>query len=287
MADIAHVNGRPSVSPIASTRRLPDVTKYRDALEDMALSLGRAELWITLAWHDIKLRYRRSIIGPFWISIATLIVVGIMGYVYASILKQGIRDFLPFAAAGLIAWEMISACISEGARVFIDQSSAIRQVPLPLPVHVLRMVSQKFFIAAHNALAVLLILLALREPLSFNTLWLLPGLVVVLINLFWIALLLGILSARFRDVPVIVNCLMPVLFLSTPVFWRPEMLPASRSWFVNLNPIANLIEVLRNPILGAAPSASTWLACGFVTIVGCAMTVAVYAQCRHRVALWV
>ena len=287
MADIAHAERGCRPSPALSTLRFADDPKYLNTLKDLADSFGRAELWITLAWHDIKLRYRRSIIGPFWISLATLIVIGIMSFVYASILKQGIYGFLPFAAAGLISWEMISACILEGTRVFIDQASAIRQVPLPLPVHVLRLVSQKFFIAIHNGLAVLLIFLVLREPINLKILLLLPGLCVVLINMCWLVLLLGILGARFRDVPVIANCLTPILFLSTPIFWHPEMLPASRSWLVDLNPAANLIEVLRGPMLGIVPSGSTWLACGVITVSGWALTILVFARCRHRIALWV
>jgi ABC-type polysaccharide/polyol phosphate export permease len=195
--------------------------------------------------------------------------------------------FLPFAAVGLVTWGLISACLTEGTRVFINQSAAIKQLPLPLPVHVLRMLWQQFAIMLHNAVAILLIIVVMRQPLNLNSVLVLPALLLLLVNLCWIALLLGIISARFRDVPIIVGSLIPIIFLATPIFWKPEMLPLSRAWVVGLNPIANLIEVVRAPILGSPPNVAVWLTCIVFAIVGWTITIAVYSRCRHRIALWI
>src|SRR4029079_2961878 len=73
--------------------------KYDAAIRDVVGSLRRSDLWLTLGWHDIKQRDGRSVIGPFWISIATLIFLAIMTLIYAALFNQNIIDFLPFAAA--------------------------------------------------------------------------------------------------------------------------------------------------------------------------------------------
>src|ERR1700691_5917329 len=120
-----------------------DSKPRHETLVDDLIESGRLSgLWLTLGWHDIKQRYRRSVIGPFWITIATLVFVVIMTFLYSALFNESFTAFMPFAAAGLVAWGLISACLTEGTRVFIDQSAAIKQLPLPLPVHVLRMLWQ-------------------------------------------------------------------------------------------------------------------------------------------------
>jgi ABC-type polysaccharide/polyol phosphate export permease len=264
-----------------------DTAKYEAALADVGRSLRRADLWLTLGWYDIKQRYRRSVIGPFWISIATLIFLAIMTLVYAALFNQNIVDFLPFAAAGLVSWGLIAACITEGTRVFIDQSAGIRQLPVPLPVYVLRLVWRQFIIMLHNAVVVLLIVSLYGKYLTLDSVLIVPALGLLLLNLGWMAFLLGMLGARFRDVPMIVGCFVPVLFLGTPIFWKQDMLPASRHWVVDFNPVAQLIELVRAPALGGSPSVLLWVSCILMAVLGWSATLAIYAHCRHRIALWV
>jgi ABC-type polysaccharide/polyol phosphate export permease len=261
--------------------------RYEALIADLIASGSLAELWLTLGWHDIRQRYRRSVIGPFWITLATLIFVGLMTFLYSTLFNESFVSFLPSAAAGLVTWGLISACLTDGTRVFIDQSAAIKQLPLPLPVHVLRMLWQQFIIMLHNGAAIVLVLAVTRQAPSLNTILVVPGMALILVNLCWMAMLLGIIAARYRDVPIIVSSLMPVVFLVTPIFWKPNMLPAGRAWVVSLNPVANLLEVVRAPILGIAPNLSVWLACMALAIAGWAMTAALYGQCRNRIALWV
>jgi ABC-type polysaccharide/polyol phosphate export permease len=262
-------------------------SKYEAAIKDVVVSLYRAELWLALGWHDIKQRYRRSVIGPFWISIATLIFLAIMTLIYASLFNQNLTEFLPFAATGLVTWGLIAACLTEGARVFIDQSAGIRQVPMPLPVHVFRLIWRQFVIMLHNALVVLLILMLYDRYITLHSFLLFPGLALLLLNLCWVVLLLGMLGARFRDVQMITGCFVPVLFLGTPIFWKQDMLPPDRHWIVDLNPVAQLIEIVRAPMLGTAPSAIVWLTCIAIAVLGWSVTMAAFARYRHRIALWV
>jgi len=270
-----------------STAKRDGLLQCETLLDDLVESSRLAELWLTLGWHDIRQRYRRSVIGPFWITIATLIFVGIMTFLYSALFNESFITFLPFAAVGLVIWGLISTCMTEGARVFIEQSAAIKQLPLPLPVHVLRLMWQQFVIALHNAAVIPLILILIGQPINFNTILVVPAAMLLLCNLCWISMLLGIVGARYRDVPIIVCSMMPIVFLATPVFWKPGMLPANRAWVIDLNPVANFIEVVRAPILGSAPATAAWLSCIIIAIGGWAMTIVVYGRCRNRVALWV
>jgi ABC-2 type transport system permease protein/lipopolysaccharide transport system permease protein len=100
------------------------------------------------------------------------------------------------------------------------------------------------------------------------------------------ALFLGLLSARFRDVPLIIGSIVQVLFFLTPVIWRPEMLP-DRALFLQLNPFYHMVEILRAPLLGSAPSMESWIANVLIAFVGWTICLFFYSAYRWRIAYWV
>src|SRR3954452_9004967 len=102
------------------------------ALLDLAEGLRRSDLWLFMGWHDVRQRYRRSSLGPFWITLATALFVTAMTLVYAGLFGQSIQAFLPLVACGTVVWSLISGCIVEGSTVFVTASATIKQVPAPL-----------------------------------------------------------------------------------------------------------------------------------------------------------
>ena len=150
-----------------------------------------------------------------------------------------------------------------------------------------RLLWLQFVIMLHNAVVIVPISFFTGQAPNHNIILILPALALLLINLCWMALLLGIISARYRDVPIIVGALMPIMFLATPIFWTRDLLPGDRSWVVEFNPIANMIEVVRGPVLGTAPPSTAWIACILAAILGWTVTITVYGRCRHRIASWV
>ena len=113
-----------------------------------------------------------------------------------------------------------------------------------------------------------------------------PAVFVLLLNGFWMALLLGMLSARFRDIPLVLANAVQVLFFVTPVIWTPNMLPG-RALILDLNPFYHLIEILRAPLLGSAPTAENWVAVIVITITGWAAALWFFSAYRWRLAYWV
>jgi len=105
---------------------------------DIQKGLSAYTIWSVLGWHDIKQRYRRSIIGPFWFTLSTALMVIVLGVLYATLLKQEIRHYLPFLAVGLVVWQFINTVINEGTTILIGSQSLIKQINLPLTVHVCR-----------------------------------------------------------------------------------------------------------------------------------------------------
>jgi ABC-type polysaccharide/polyol phosphate export permease len=253
---------------------------------DILDGLRRADLWVFMGWHDVRQRYRRSTLGPFWITLATVIFIGLMTLVYSGLFNQSIADFLPLVGTGLIVWTLIAGCIGEGTNVFISAATVIKQIAAPLPVHVFRLLWQQFIYFLHNVVVLVVIVLAVGVPVNGATLLVFPALALVMLNMCWMVLLLGSLGARYRDVPTTVQSFLPALFIVTPVMWQVSYLPPGRQWVAYANPLTYLIEVVRLPVLGIAPSANVWGACLAMAAVGWLLAMYVYGRARTRVAYW-
>ncbi|WP_254453338.1 ABC transporter permease [Siccirubricoccus sp. G192] len=214
----------PIMPPAATARYLVDAANPRRrerALEDLATGFSRWRLPAALARLDIRNRYRGSVLGPFWLSLSTAIMVVALGLLYSALFKLPLADYLPFLAVSLIIWGMISQIVSDACTSLISSEGIIRQVPLPYTVHALRCVFRNAVIAAHSLPLILVIFLIFGHMPGPEALLALPGLALLAVNAFAIALFLGMLCARFRDIPPIVANVVQLAFFMSPVIWKP------------------------------------------------------------------
>lgn len=257
------------------------------ALADITAGLQRFHLAGVLGWQDVRQRYRRSALGPFWLTIGMAVMIGTIGVVFGQIFQSPLYEFFPFLAIGTIIWSFMSAVISEGSTGFIAAESIIKQLPIPLFVHVMRMMWRNLLILAHNIVIFPLVLIAVGKPLGWVALLSIPGLALTVLNLAWIALLLGILCARYRDLPQIVASVLQVVFYVTPIMWLPKLLPARAGiYLLDANPVYHMLEIVRAPLLGSAPSAVNWIVSLLLAVFGWALTMAVYGRYKRRIAYW-
>jgi ABC-2 type transport system permease protein len=253
---------------------------------DLIVGLQRADMWTLLAMHDVKQRYRRSFLGMFWITAVLGAQVAGIGLVYSGLFNQDISTFLPYLAAGLTAWTLISGILIEGATVFISAAANIRSVVAPISIHVFRCITQHAIIFAHNLLLVAFVAIIFSSNPGFGLVMIIPGFILAVLNLTWVAMLLGMAGARYRDVPLIVASLITLLFILTPVFWRPGMLTRLR-YVVDYNPFYYLIEVIRGPLLGTPVPLSTWIGLTLAAVAGWALVIAIYNRMHQRIPFWV
>lgn len=265
-----------------------DYNSLGGAIGEILEVLTRASQWGTLAWNDIKLRYRRTTLGPLWITLSLGATVFSVGILYGVLFGNELSQYLPYFAAGLIAWTLLGTTLDEGCSAYLGAAAIIRAVPVAPAVHVLRMLVRQFLMLAHNLLIVVVLWLLFRWQLSWATLLVVPGLVLNGLVLFGSALTLSIVAARFRDVKLIISTVLQLVFLLTPVMWETKSLRgAAVSYVADLNPFYHLIEIVRQPLLGEAPSELSWLYCTVVAVASMLLGVYFYAHYRHRVAFWV
>lgn len=257
-----------------------------EAIADLADGLRKHEIWMSFAIHEIRQRFRRSLLGPFWLTLSMGIMVGALGLVFSTIFGQDISETLPYIAVGLIFWGLLTSFINEGTSVFIGNEGYIRNVPMPISVHFYRMIARNLIIWIFNMAIYLVVLVAFRILPDWHFLLFIPGFVLFLINGAWMGLAAGILSTRYRDIPLVISNGVQVVFFVTPVFWSVAALP-TRPAFVEWNPIHHMLELVRAPLLGHDIGVHSWTFTLVMAVVGMAGTAYLYRRAYARIAYWV
>ncbi len=275
-----------SAPPRTSTRT------FALAVNDLRRGWRQRELWGHLGWQDIRQRYRRSVLGPFWITISMAITAVALGILYAGLFGNPIERQLPYILVGFIVWAFIGSCVTDGAMVFISSEGLIKHLPAPISVHVYRLIWRQILFFGHNMIVYAVMLLVFPQPLTLASLAAIPAFALLVLNGFWAVLLIGIISTRFRDLPPVTQSIVQLMFFLTPIVWIYDDLqknPAvsSRARLAELNPFLHFLETIRQPLLGEPIVWRHWLIVLAITVVGWSLTLVVMRNYRSRVSYWV
>lgn len=257
------------------------------SVKDIVAASKRYPLILMLGWQGVRQRYRRSILGPFWLTISMGIMIGTLGFVFGQIFKSSKDEFLPFLTAGLVHWGFITTTLINGCSGFISAEGIIKQLPIPLSVHVLRLIWQNIIILAHNIVILPIVLIVVGKPLGVEAFFYIPGLLLLIINLTWMVLLLAVVCTRFRDLPRMVESLLQVLYFLTPIMWMPKLLPERATvYLLDSNPTFHLLEIVRSPLLGQSPTAMNWIVSSVLAFCGWIVALTLYGRYKRRIAYW-
>lgn len=270
-----------SPKKLISAENLPQM-----AVRDLVEGLKNYQLWWVFAVHDIKQRFRRSLLGPFWLTLSMGIFVGSLGFVMSQLFNQEIKVFIPYLATGIIFWTLLTSVITEGCSSFIAAEGYIKNVPMPLSVHFYRMVARNSIIWAHNMVIYLAVFMLFIHTFSMNNLFFIPGFILFLSNAIWVGMVAAILSSRYRDIPQVITSFIQVVFFVTPIFWSISNFP-KRPAFVEWNPFYHLLEIVRAPLLGQAPNDLSWLVAFGALCFGLPITLYLYRRAYARIPYWV
>lgn len=244
-------------------------------------------IFLTMGWQDVASRYRRSKLGAFWLTISNVFLIATLGFVFGGIFGLPASEFLPNLALGIILWTFITTSINEGCLSFIDATDTILQIRIPLITHILRTIWRNIIILGHNTILIPLLFLIFLKGVDYVALLAIPGLILLTLNLFWMALLLAVICTRYRDLTQIVANIMQTLFYVTPVIWSEDMLPDRYSNFIfELNPFFHLLKIVKSPLLSEYPSALNWWASIGILVLGWIITIVVFKLYHRRIPYW-
>jgi len=256
------------------------------ALKDLVEGILSWRTWYVMGVSELRQRYRRSTLGPFWVTMSLAIQAFVMGVLLSFLFQTDINRHLPYICISLVTWTFIAGAINEGTNCFIGLSGTILQVRRPLSTYVALTLWRNAIIYAHTIIVFILVAVIFRIIPSTPYLLIPFGLTLLVLNMGWMALTVGLISARFRDVPLLISNLFTILMWLTPVYYRPEQLAPDIRIIIEVNPLTYVLEVARAPFLNEVPSLFAWVAAALMAVFGWVLAFALLMRTRARVPYW-
>jgi len=262
--------------------------RQRDAVADFIEGLRLWRLAATLGWLDIRLRYRGSVLGPFWLTLSTAVMVAALGVLYSALFKMNLHDYLPFLAISIVLWNSyVAAIVGEACSCFLQAEGLIRSIRMPFTLYAVRTVVRNLLVLAHNLIVIVAVWAIFDVWPGWDALMAVPGVLLWLADSMALCLLLGTICARFRDIPQIVASVMQIAFFVSPIIWKPELLQGNSARWLPANPFYSLLEIVRAPFLHETPTTIVWYSALGYSAVLCAVAWLVFARLRGRLSFWV
>jgi len=252
---------------------------------EMLGAVSLRDTWIYSGLQDIRLRYRRSFLGPWWLTLSTALTIAVLGLLWSNIFGMAIADYLPFFAIGHVVWTWISAQLNDACAGFTQFEHIIKQTRLPYPTYLLRLSMRHTLILGHNAVVIAAVLVLCGIGFQAVSWLAVIGVALVFVICVLISVVLAICCTRFRDLPPLVASALQIAFFLTPILWQPGAL-RSAAWMAELNPLFHWIELIRQPLLGRLPAAEHywWTAASLAVL--SALSLWLLGRQRDRIAYW-
>lgn len=262
-------------------------SRFAAALQDIFGGFANLSFWYVVGVAEVRQRYRRSVIGPLWITISQGISALVIGFVLGGVTGSPPARYIPWVVFSISIWSYVSSCINDGANTFISNNGTIISVRRPLMSYVMLSMWRAAIVLMHSIIVFVIVYAVYHRKFSLIQLMVVPGFIMLSANLAWIALLCAILGARFRDVPIIILNIFTVLFWTTPIMFYPDQFKTGITAMVfKINPFTYLMAVVREPVLDQQIGLLGWLICLAILVVGWTITLLVFARTRARVPYW-
>lgn len=245
--------------------------------------------WLSLAGMDLRVRYRRSVLGIGWSVLHPVVMTVVFCVAFASWLGTGEwRTAAPFYLAGLAVWDVIKQAAVQGSLTFLRNEPYIRQSPLPLAVYTLRTAlgsAAHFGIAIGVAIAATVVLHPTNHLAPLFALWAVGPAVALLATFCWaVTAVAAVANVYFHDTQHLAEVGLGIGFFLTPVLYpRERLVERGIGWVADANPVVAFLDVIRAPILsGQPPSTAEFAKAAGLAVVAVATALAALARFERR-----
>ena len=240
---------------------------------------------LILSWFEIKRKYTRSILGPLWITLSTIILISGLSFVFVSLFNIPLRETMPWIAIGVIIWNFISMLIDEATEVF--NKPILINIKISCLELAIITVFKNFIILGHNVVIILGIVIIFQLPVTVNYFYLLYGLLVLFVNSISVTIIFGMLCLRYRDFILIIKNLLYLLFLITPIFWMPSILTNNRMILADFNILFQIIQTVRDPLLGNELTMYNLSYTSIFSLLLLIICYFIYNKFKNRIVYWI
>jgi homopolymeric O-antigen transport system permease protein len=255
-------------------------------LEELVDGIHHWRVWHLLGLNDLRHRYARSRFGQLWLTLSTAVMIGVLAIVWSLLWNARLRDLMPFIGIGIIMWTFLSQVLIDSTAVFVTHSNFYRNQKMNFSVSVYSVIYKNTLVLAHSLIIIVVLVVAFGVPINWYLLQIVPALVLTWVMMAWTGYVIAMTCVRYRDIIQVINTWLMVWFFVTPVMWKPDFLAPEYHFIIDYNPLAQYLELLRNPFLGEPISAHTWITTIAIALGGGLLSLPVIGRYRQRVIFW-
>lgn len=247
--------------------------------------------WAWRVWHligigDLRRRYARSRIGQFWLTLSSGISIGIIGVMWSLLWKMPVAEILPFLAASMVIWQLLSGIITDATTAFPASAHYLLSQRIACATIVLSLIYRNLLVFLHNAVIIVIVFLIFNRPLSVGAFLVFPALLLTAVSAVWWGYVVATLCARFRDLVPAVQSLLQLVFYLTPIVWKPDFLPEHWRWLNLANPFAVYVSIIRDPLMGEPFAPLPWVLAAAIAAGGLVLSLPFIGRFRRRLLYW-
>lgn len=258
------------------------------ALQEIALMVRYLPRAFREGWRDIRNRYRRTTLGPIWLTVGTLVFAAGFSIIGTSIFGRTFGATLTYILAGVVFWQFVTVSLIESAALYPATAGVFLARKTSLLGQNVRVVVRNTLVLLHTLPVVVAIALWRGGADIIYSLWIIPGIFAICGMLFAMSLLFSLIGSRWRDLHPIVSLGAQFGIFITPIFW-PDTAVTSRSgrMMIEFNPMYHVISLVRKPLLGEPILAVHWYVVGGTAVACLLVWLIFFVRFRRRIPFWI
>lgn len=195
---------------------------------------------------DIKIKYRRSVLGVLWTLLNPLLMMVVLSVVFSNIFKFDVENFPLYLLSGQVIFNYFSDCTTSAMSSIIGSASLIKKVYMPKYLFVVSKVLSTSINLMSSFTALICVTLVMRMELHYTLLLSVVPLIFLIFFSMGVSMILATIAVKFRDIIHLYSVFMTALLYLTPVIYPMSILPEKIRFLVAMNPITNFVTMFRN-----------------------------------------
>lgn len=221
-----------------------------------------------LVARDVKIKYRKSVLGVLWTLLNPLLMMVILSIVFSNLFRFEIENYSLYLLSGQILFNFFNESTSGSMTSILGNASLIKKVYIPKYLFVLSRIASSSINILSSFCALLLVMLFTRTELHFAMFLVAIPLAYLIVFSLGVGLILAALTVKFRDIMHLYSVFLTALMYLTPIIYSIDMLPGWVRRIVNLNPLTGILNIFRDVMLyNTIPTAWEFLVSFVIVII--------------------
>jgi len=218
------------------------------ALDEFIQLFRYRDLVFLMTGNILKNRYKRSMLGVFWMLLNPLLQTIVLTIAFGTMFKSSLSHYSVYLLSGLLVWNFITQTTQYAMGTMAHGGGLLKKIYIPRATYIVAAVGNGVVNFLVSVISLILIIFFIDHPFSTAWFFIPVSILILAVFTFGFALLLSTASVFFTDTVDIYQVLIQALFFLTPIMYPPSILSTELNQFLAWNPFLILIEIFRTPV---------------------------------------